>query len=300
MKRRNKYLLVLLLFSFLFRFCKVYEKFDQQELRFYRLVQLIITPEEERIFKALDHRGRKAFMKEFWLMRDPDYSTPENEFLEEYLKRVKTAARFFRESNRPGWLTDRGMVFVLLGPPDTREARPFTGRSDVQGYEIWIYDRFRIRLEFIDRDGSGHYILWNYPPELWHYIEIGKRTLFLSKISSAYKERILSAKIKSKKGRLIIEVPIKGLKFVKNGPLFEGKVKVSVSFFFKEGKPKVVEKVKKISFSPTEQTKAMKAKETFIFEVPADSTKSRILIRDLIGEKELIQFKYFPKKGGKK
>lgn len=280
--------------------CRVYEKFDQEELRFYRFVQLIITPEEERIFKSLDHEGRKAFMKEFWLIRDPDYSTPENEFLEEYLKRVKTAARLFRESSRPGWLTDRGMVFVLLGPPDTREANPFTGRSDIQGYEIWLYDRFRIRLEFIDRDGSGHYILWNYPPELWEYIEIGKKTLFLSRISSAYKERILSCWIKVKKSRLIVEVPIKGLRFVKSGSLFKGRIKVTATFYFRGREPEIVEKISEISFSFSQQRNFLKKKQTFIFEIPHASTKAKILIEDLTGERKLIQFKYFSEEGGKR
>src|SRR2546422_1605729 len=42
----------------------------------------------------------------------------ENEALEAYFRRIQIANQRFRESGDPGWLTDRGEVFITLGDPD--------------------------------------------------------------------------------------------------------------------------------------------------------------------------------------
>lgn len=60
---------------------------------------------------------RAAFVTAFWQRRDPKPGTPENEFRVEFERRVAFADKRFRIGETKGTQTDRGLVFVLLGPP---------------------------------------------------------------------------------------------------------------------------------------------------------------------------------------
>lgn len=107
-------------------------------------VRYIITSEEDREFKQLaSDETRARFIERFWARRDPDTRTLLNEYRFEFWKRVATANRLFADSAKPGWKTDMGRVFVLLGPPDDRdtanELAPGLGRTGVRGTIVWIY-----------------------------------------------------------------------------------------------------------------------------------------------------------------
>lgn len=60
---------------------------------------------------------RAAFVTSFWQRRDPNPSTPENEYRIEFERRVAFADKRFRVGETKGVRADRGLVFVLLGPP---------------------------------------------------------------------------------------------------------------------------------------------------------------------------------------
>ena len=52
----------------------------------------------------------------------------------------------------PGWRTDRGEVFITLGPPDESiENTPGTGNRVVR----WSYQDYRLDLYFLDETGFG-------------------------------------------------------------------------------------------------------------------------------------------------
>jgi GWxTD domain-containing protein len=89
-----------------------------------------------RYFGASDHladlraaRGRRraAIFRDFWLSSDPNTETAENEAIREYFGQVVVADTRFPEADLPGWLTDRGMVFITLGQPDRVEERSSFG-----------------------------------------------------------------------------------------------------------------------------------------------------------------------------
>ena len=64
-------------------------------------------------------RGRQEFVDRFWEARNPQPGNPDNTFKTAFDRRVAFADAYFiagREATR-GSMTDRGMVFVLLGPP---------------------------------------------------------------------------------------------------------------------------------------------------------------------------------------
>jgi GWxTD domain-containing protein len=106
---------------------------------------------------------RRERWEEFWRIRDPLPATPLNEFREEFFERVRVAAELFGESGRPGWQTDRGEVYIVMGPPDESYER-FSDRDGARPDLLeWHYLRLGVgggvRLLFYDRTGSGRFEL---------------------------------------------------------------------------------------------------------------------------------------------
>lgn len=82
------------------------------------LVHYIMTPTEKDVFLRLsNNRDRDTFINLFWNLRDPTKGTPQNEYKEEHIKRFKYANHYFRDSPGPGWKSDRGRIYIVLGPP---------------------------------------------------------------------------------------------------------------------------------------------------------------------------------------
>jgi GWxTD domain-containing protein len=127
-----------------------YEKFLSQ-------VGYIITSAEKKEFLALPDSERTEFISNFWKRRDPDPSTEENEFKDEYLGRVSTAERLFFGEARPGWLTDRGRIYVLFGPPNQRMTSSAAADSSGRCQEVWYYRDFPV--VFLDEPCTGTFRL---------------------------------------------------------------------------------------------------------------------------------------------
>jgi GWxTD domain-containing protein len=100
-------------------------------------VNVLLTPEEKREWAGLsDAVSRSEFVTKFWAARDTRPETPENEFRNDFEKRVAFADKYFVQDETRGSLTDRGSVFLLLGPPTYAGRSPIgTGddRTDSQG-----------------------------------------------------------------------------------------------------------------------------------------------------------------------
>ncbi len=132
---------------------------DPESKNFYEYSRLIMSKQEKEIFLRLpDKESRKEFIQDFWDKRDPDPQTEENEFQEEFNQRIEYVNKRFREGI-PGWKTDRGRIYIYLGPPDKIEQRPYINDPNVKGLIWWGYYRYRLGIEFVDRTGDGHYSL---------------------------------------------------------------------------------------------------------------------------------------------
>src|SRR5262249_7427862 len=144
-------------------------------------VSYIITDDERKAFKALKtDEERDQFIEQFWLRRDPDPDTPENEYKEQYYERIQYANEHYA-SGIPGWRTDRGRIYVMYGKPDEIESHPAGGMYDRPSYEgggststypfeIWWYRYIEgigsdIEIEFVDPSGSGEYRIARNPNE---------------------------------------------------------------------------------------------------------------------------------------
>lgn len=124
----------------------------------------IASDEELDSLSAVTGAERRERWERFWERRDPVPATPVNEFREAFFERVRIATEQFGEPGRPGWRTDRGEVFIVLGRPDQvfeqdeRMADPTSSRRIM----VWIYERSpmgRLELVFEDRSGFGRYEL---------------------------------------------------------------------------------------------------------------------------------------------
>lgn len=139
-----------------------YQKWLEEE------VVYIITPREREVFLQLQsNKERDIFIQAFWRQRDPTPGTPANEFKTEHFRRIEYADKFFgRETSRPGWRTDRGKIYIILGEPLSIDR--FEGMNEIHATRIWTYQGFpeyglpaRFNVVFFKRDGFGEFVLYS-------------------------------------------------------------------------------------------------------------------------------------------
>jgi GWxTD domain-containing protein len=122
------------------------------------LLRYFASADSLRAVLAASPEERGAAWQRFWRQTDPNPATPENEALDEYFARVQSANELYRDEGIPGWLTERGEVFVSLGEPDEVIDR----RPDLQNRRqvlYWVYNEHRLTLVFVDDTGFGRFRL---------------------------------------------------------------------------------------------------------------------------------------------
>ncbi len=102
--------------------------------------------------KNLD--AKRRFLYNFWKKRDPDPSTPQNEFKEKYMKRLQYVNENFGTLNKPGYKTDRGRVYLIYGPYDQIDRYP--NEPNRKPYEIWYYNSIEGGVIFVFGDIGGY------------------------------------------------------------------------------------------------------------------------------------------------
>jgi GWxTD domain-containing protein len=106
--------------------------------------------------RKAEPEDRNRLWREFWRSTDPDPKTPQNEQLDEYFTRVATANAQIKDEGIPGWRTERGEVFIVLGAPDEiTEANPGPQSRIIR----WTYNNYRLVLFFVDESGFGRFRL---------------------------------------------------------------------------------------------------------------------------------------------
>ncbi len=136
---------------------RIERQLDAKSRDFVSKARYIITADERKTFLALPAEAREEFVADFWRRRDPSPLTAENEFKLEYFKRIELSNRLFSGGASPGWLQDRGRVWITLGPPDNRETYPRGVTFYGVPTEIWWYGFFPI--VFVDERWIDDYRL---------------------------------------------------------------------------------------------------------------------------------------------
>lgn len=160
---------------------------DPSSQKFLDRVRYIITAKEEKMFKEIPPENRDEFIEDFWKRRDPKPKTEVNEFRQQYYIRMAVANKTF-SCGLPGWKTDRGRIYILLGPPTDVIKKSMGGAGDTslefkkgervlssnllekgtftqRPTEIWVYNQYPdyfsgpLRLVFVDYESNGDYKL---------------------------------------------------------------------------------------------------------------------------------------------
>jgi GWxTD domain-containing protein len=136
-------------------------------------VPYIISDDERKAFMNLSNdEERESFIENFWLRRNPNPDSPENEFREEHYRRIAYANEHYA-AGKPGWKTDRGHIYIAYGAADSIDSHPSGGmyeRPMEEGggetstfpFEVWHYRYLEgigenIDIEFVDTCQCGDY-----------------------------------------------------------------------------------------------------------------------------------------------
>jgi GWxTD domain-containing protein len=145
----------------------VYKKWLDEDVRW------IITDQEMQAFKHLSNdEERDSFIEQFWLRRNPNPDSPDNEYRDEHYRRIAYANEHFA-AGKPGWKTDRGHIYIAFGKPDSTESHPSGGNyerpmeegggnTSTYPFETWHYRYLagigdNIDIEFVDTCMCGDY-----------------------------------------------------------------------------------------------------------------------------------------------
>ena len=145
----------------------VYKKWVDEDVRW------IITDQEMQAFKSLSNdEERDQFIENFWLRRNPNPDSPENEYREEHYARIAYANEHFA-AGKPGWRTDRGHIYIAYGKPDSIDSHPSGGsyerpmdegggNTSTFPFEVWHYRYLdgigdNVDIEFVDTCMCGDY-----------------------------------------------------------------------------------------------------------------------------------------------
>tara|TARA_B100000959_G_scaffold287517_1_gene373391 strand:+ start:516 stop:1775 length:1260 start_codon:yes stop_codon:yes gene_type:complete len=122
-----------------------------------RQMRYILSNDERKVLKARLKEDKEQLFYQLWKERDPTPDTEHNELMEEYFQRVGYVNEHF-SGWQPGWETDRGMIYILFGPPDEiQRSNPTAANSAI--YQIWNYFKINKQFVFRDQNGFGDYRL---------------------------------------------------------------------------------------------------------------------------------------------
>ena len=254
---------------------------DPESRDFYATAQLIMTKYEKAIFRHLpDKESREEFINDFWAKRDPDPDSEENEFKAEFFRRIEYANKRFKEGP-PGWKTDRGRIYIYLGPPDKFDEFFTHNEYDYKGFKIrgsiliWYYYRYNLGIKFVDTDGNGHFTFDPSPYEmgggiigsLTDAIEQAKLGIFSDKEGFAKKFMNFDLKFDKEKKEIIVSIPVKFLTFRDEDGLLKADFEFEFHIYEKGGLKK--DKFKEVKSFEMPEDEVLELKN-IIFTFPYD------------------------------
>jgi len=285
-------LLLIILYLFLSVACQKKISLTVESLAFYNKYQLFFTKQEKKLFKSLpDKKSREEFIREFWEARDPYPFSEENEFKNEIDVRIDYADRFFKERGKSGHQTDRGRVYLLLGPPDNINTRSAIESSSNTAMLIWNYDRWRVAAIFIDKHGFGVFRLRSYDLRLIRLLNMIKHANieYFGTNKKKLNIRLIEPTIKYNRAKktLFLQFQKEDLTFEQQGKSYMTKIKIEGTLY----KGSTFEKIFKIVEFKGDASKFLEKKNKLIVEVPLPDLKGKIvaniIITDMIAKKKI-------------
>ena len=300
MKRGLGFPISLIVFVMLSVSCSSYLKRlkDPHFVNFFEKAQLIMTEQEIEVYKRLlDEESKEEFIEEFWRIRDPDPGTDENEAKIEFEERIDYANRWFwpfsqaqgpddEPDNDSGWNTDRGRMYIILGPPDSVYIGGFPyapddihmRRSDPGGDEVWWYERYPLVLHF-QRVERGDYRLLTDTADLMVAIESAKLNLVSSGLLKSAKRRF-EFDVEYRDDKILIIIPVKRVDFKEENEKLTARFWVRINIYLEHGKVDEIEDMR--DFSESEDV--FIETKNIILEYPYELTAKGMYLFDVIVE----------------
>lgn len=137
----------------------------------------LITDQERSDFEKLTtNEQRDKFIANFWESRNPNPGSGENTFKKEHYRRLAYANQRFA-AKAAGYITDRGHIYILYGPPDERESHPASTQPNLPPdacptvryrSDIWRYNFIpglgrNVFFDFVDKCDCGEFQLIHDP-----------------------------------------------------------------------------------------------------------------------------------------
>lgn len=276
-----------ILFLFSMVSCSLSKKIelDPKSKDFYDTARLIMTKQEREIFNHLpDRASREQFINNFWAKRDPDPATEENEFKEEFYRRIEYANARFKEGP-PGWKTDRGRIYIYLGAPDKIEQHPFINLPNVKGVILWVYYRYGFAVEFINKRGGDAYTLDPYSGTYGSFFDALEQAKigFISEEGATAKKFIdFDLEYNKEKKEIAISIPAYALTFKEEGGLL--KADFEFEFFVYEKRGSSRDKIRQTRHLETTEDEILQM-EDIVFTFPFDLMPGKYIVDVIIIEK---------------
>ncbi len=117
---------------------------------------LVFSGKELKKFKAASPAGRESMLDEFWESLNPEPENPFNVTYLEFQSRMAHVQRFLGGFSSNGPNDDRGLVMILMGPPDEiqRKTMPMNFR-DQDDAQIKVFQRFAPDRESVASKGTS-------------------------------------------------------------------------------------------------------------------------------------------------
>ncbi len=126
---------------------------EECDLFFDKLRYLSSKSDKEMYSNLNSIEGKREFLSKFWQKQDNSPSTDENEFMNEYLRKLDYVEQKFKTQMYAGYKSDMGRIYLTYGVADTIDRYPnnISGKS----YEIWTYNSIEGGVYFVFVDALG-------------------------------------------------------------------------------------------------------------------------------------------------
>jgi len=211
---------------------------DPESKKFYQSARLIMTSQENRMFNRLpDASSRQEFIVDFWAKRDPDPDTEVNEFKREFERRVDYSNKRFREGGL-GMNTDRGRIYIYMGPPDKFEEYPTHNDPEIRGPILWwIYYEYELLIEFADVRADGQFKIQRTEGDFFRAME-GMKLGDLASYDENQKRKFYDFELTydSVRKEFTVSVPVKAFAFKTGQGLLKADLDFELYIYGNDGK----------------------------------------------------------------
>jgi GWxTD domain-containing protein len=287
MKQSIKLVFMIVIFIFTV-FCSNYRKLEKllppEDQEFLSTVRYIISSKEKKDYLNTPAEQREKFKQEFWQRRDPTPFNEENEYKDLYFERIEKANELFADEGREGWLTDRGYVYIILGPPAKIIEYPYSV-SNFYGPDmyIWYYSNYPVYFRRRGHVKATYYL----SADSYSFVQKYKENSKLNFTPLEDKQK-LSFKINLKKvnNQSIVEglVPYKYINFENKNNKYEAKLKATYFITDLTGK-EIKKKSREYTLLLTKDDLDNLEEEYLIkevFDIPRGKYGLKVVIEDVI------------------